>query len=368
VLIWDQEQYSREVDITASQDLREKHSNNLIKHIMKRTLLVVIVFGLIYSLCGFKGYEQKPVKVKAEELKGWINYLASDEMRGRANGSPEMKTAADWLSGKFKEYGLKPILPGGGYIQDYSYSARQRSVNERNVIGVIEGTDPEFKDQYIVLSSHFDHVGVRKGNDIDSIYNGADDNAAGTITILAIAKTIKDLGLKPGRTIVFAAFSGEENGMRGSRNFVANSPIPVKDIYADLNFEMTGHSEYLGKKNYYMTGCKISNLDNLIGEFNKKSDFKLIDTIALSNNLFFASDNIAFSRVMTKDNISQGVPSGTFATTTMADYIHKPNDEGKYFDYENMAGLVGYFSELVIWLSENKSEIQFTDPAFVRMK
>ena len=335
---------------------------------MKSSLFVVIISGLIFSLCGFKGYAQKPAKVKAEELKGWINYLASDEMRGRANGSPEMKTAADWLSGKFKEYGVKPILPEGGYIQNYSYVARQRTINERNVIGVIEGTNPALKDQYIVLSSHFDHVGVRKRNDADSIYNGADDNAAGTITIMAIAKTIKDSGLKPGRTIVFAAFSGEENGMRGSRNFVTNSPIPVKDIYADLNFEMTGHSEYLGKKNYYMTGCKISNLDNLIGEFNKKSDFKLIDTIALAQNLFSSSDNIAFSRVTSADGISIGVPSGTFATSTMPDYIHKPNDEGKYFDYENMAGLVGYFSELIIWLSENKSEIQFTDPAFSRVK
>jgi hypothetical protein len=335
---------------------------------MRSTLYVVIISGLIFSFCGSGGYAQKPVRVKADELKEWINYLASDEMRGRANGSPEMKIAADWLSEKLKAYDVKPILQGGGYIQEYSYVARQHTVNERNVIGVIEGADPALKDQYIVLSSHFDHIGVRKGNDADSIYNGADDNAAGTITILAIARTIKESGLRPGRSIVFAAFSGEESGIRGSRYFVASSTVPVKNIYADLNFEMTGHSEYLGMKNYYMTGCKISNLDDLIGEFNKKSDFKLIDTIAISDQLFFGSDNIAFSRVTTKDNISFGVPSGTFATSTITGYYHRPNDEGKYFDYENMAGLVGYFSDLIIWLSENKSEIQFTDPSFKRMK
>ena len=84
---------------------------------------------------------------------------------------------------------------------------------------MIKGTDPLLKDQYIILSAHFDHVGVRKGSDTDSIYNGADDNAAGTCTLLGIAKTIKESGLKPGRTIVFAAFSGEEMGMRGSRLF-----------------------------------------------------------------------------------------------------------------------------------------------------
>jgi hypothetical protein len=335
---------------------------------MKTSLLFVIIIGFAFSLSGFTGYFEKPVSVKPEDLKGWINYLSSDEMRGRANGSPEMKSASDWLSERFKEYGLKPVMTSGEYIQNYSFSSRQRIVNERNVIGMIVGTDPLLKDQYIILSAHFDHVGVRNGNDADSIYNGADDNAAGTCTLLGIAKTIKDSGLKPGRTIVFAAFSGEESGMRGSRNFVANSPVSLKEIYADLNFEMTGHSEYLGKNAYYMTGCKISNLDNLIGEYNNKSEWKLIDTIPSANYLFFASDNIAFSRISSADGVTQGIPSGTFATTTMADYLHKPNDEGKLFDYDNMAGLVRYFSDLIIWLSENKREVQFTDPSFTRLK
>lgn len=335
---------------------------------MRTSLLFIIILGFVFSLSGFTFYFEKQVAVTPEDLKTWINYLSSDEMRGRSNGSPEMRSAANWLSGRFKEYGLKPLPAMGEYIQNYSYASRQRTVNERNVIGMIEGTDPQLKDQYIILSAHFDHIGVRKGNEADSIYNGADDNAAGTCTLLGIAKTIKDSGLKPGRTIVFAAFSGEENGARGSRYFVANSPISLKNIYADLNFEMTGHSEYLGRNNYYMTGCKISNLDNLIGEYNKKSDWKLIDTIAIANNLFYASDNIAFSRISSADGITTGIPSGTFATTTLADYIHSPRDEGKLFDYDNMANLVRYFSDLIIWLSENNSEVQFTDPAFVRLK
>ena len=233
---------------------------------------------------------------------------------------------------------------------------------------MISGTDPDLKDEYIILSAHFDHVGVRKGNDADSIYNGADDNAAGTCTLLGIAKTIKEAGLKPGRTIIFAAFSGEEIGMRGSRFFVANSPVPVKNIYADINFEMTGHWEYLGKNSYYMTGCKISDLDDLIGEYNKNSQWKLIDTIKAANSLFYSSDNIAFSRISTADNITSGIPGATFATTALSAYIHSPRDEGKLFDYENMAGLVRYFSDMVIWLSRNKTDVHFTDPSFVRIK
>jgi hypothetical protein len=334
---------------------------------MRRLFVTIIAISAILLTFGFKTVLTDNPIVKAEDLKGWINYLASDAMRGRANGSPEMAQAAGWLAERFKEYGLKPLLPGG-YIQDYTYTGRQKTVSERNVIGILEGNDPLLKDQYLILTSHFDHVGVRKGNDADSIYNGADDNAAGTCTLLGIAKTIKESGLKPGRSIIFASFSGEENGMRGSRYFVANTPVPLEKIYADVNFEMTGHSEYLGKNNYYMTGCKISELDNIIGEYNKSSGWTLIDTIALAENLFNSSDNISFSKFKTTDGINSGIPSGTFATTAMAKYIHSPYDEGKLFDYENMAGLVKYFSELTVWLSQNKKEIGFTSQKFVKLK
>ena len=106
---------------------------------------------------------------------------------------------------------------------------------------------------------------------------------------------------KPKRSILFAAFSGEELGMRGSRNFISVAPVPLKNIIADINFEMIGHSDYIGKKKYYMTGCLNSNLDDLIGEYNRNSDIRLIDTIALAEQLFYASDNIAFSRISTTE-------------------------------------------------------------------
>lgn len=336
---------------------------------MKRTFVIIVLGFVLFSFTGFReSFEKKPV-VTPEELKGWVSFLASDEMRGRANGSPEMKTAALWIADRFRENGVKAALENGSYIQEYSFSGRQgKTIEERNVIGIIEGTDPLLKDKYIVLSAHFDHIGVRRGAEADSIYNGADDNAAGTCTLIGIAKTIKKLGLKPGRSIILAAFSGEESGMRGSRNFVAKSPVPVKNIYTDINFEMIGHSELLGKKNYYMTGCQKSNLDDLIKEFTAKTDFHLIDTIPLAEQLFFASDNMAFSRLSTADGITTGIPSGTFATSTLAKYIHTPGDEVKLFDFENMADLVGYFSKMAVWLSNNKSEIKWTDPKFAPIK
>jgi len=310
----------------------------------------------------------KGLAVNPSELKEWITYLASDEMKGRANGSPEMRTATYWIAGKFREYGVKPVSPDSGLIYAYSFTSRQQTIAERNVVGIIEGTDPVLKDEYIVLSAHFDHIGIRPGLKPDSIRNGADDNAAGTCTLIGIAKYLSLSDIKPGRTIVLAAFSGEEHGMRGSRYFVANSPVPLNKIQANLNFEMTGHSEYLGKNRYYMTGCLNSNLDDIIIEHNKSSDFQLVDTIPVAEMLFFSSDNAAFSRISVTDGITFGVPSGTFATSAIADYLHSVTDEAELFDFENMAELVRHFSELVLWLSNSKQEIKWTNPEFSRIK
>jgi acetylornithine deacetylase/succinyl-diaminopimelate desuccinylase-like protein len=333
-----------------------------------KTFRLFAVIALLFLLLGFVDFIGNPIVVKPEEVRNWINYLAADEMKGRANGSPEMKQAAEWLVSRFREFQLKPVLSDSSYVQNYTISQRQRTVNEKNIIGMIRGTDPGLKNEYIVLSAHFDHIGIRKGPGADSIYNGADDNAAGTCTLLGIAKTISESKLRPGRTIIFAAFSGEEMGMRGSGYFVNNCPVPVSKIYSDLNFEMTGHSEYLGKNRYYMTGCKISNLDDLISVYNRNSDWKLIDTIKVANSLFNSSDNRSFSRITTKDNLNVGIPSGTFATTGLADYIHSPGDEANLFDYDNMANLIRYFSDMVIWLSNNRTEVSFTDPSYTRLK
>jgi Zn-dependent M28 family amino/carboxypeptidase len=304
--------------------------------------------------------------VTGTELKEWVSFLSSDQMKGRRNGSPEMKQAADWIEKKFLEAGLKPVDTTGNFIQEYSYMAKQGLVNERNVIGFIEGSDPELKNEYIIVSAHFDHIGIKKGNPVDSVYNGADDNASGTCTIAGIARNIKESGLKPGRSIIFAAFSGEESGMKGSGYFVSNCPVLVQKIYADLNFEMTGHSEGLGKRKYYMTGCSRSNLDNVITEYEKNSKYQLIDTLGITEMLFGASDNISFSRMSVQNGISTGVPSGTFATSTIPEYLHSVSDEASLFDFENMSEMVEHFTDVVLMLSNSKETVSWTDPNFVR--
>lgn len=328
----------------------------------------VVLLILVTSFMSGSEQERNGKKniVTAGELREWVSYLASDRMLGRRNGSPEMKEAAQWIEGKFREYGLKSIGGKEDFFQEYSASTRQGSISERNVIGIIEGSDPVLRSQYIIVSAHFDHIGIAKGNVQDSICNGADDNASGTCTLIGLAKYILNSGIKPQRSILFAAFSGEESGMRGSRHFISAAPVPPVKIVTNINFEMIGHSDYLGKKRYYMTGCQNSNLDDLIKEFNKNSDVLLIDTIPVAEQLFYSSDNISFSRISTAEGKTIGIPSGTFATSTSGPYLHSVDDETDLFDFENMADLVNHFGRMVLWIASTDKEVKWTNPKFSR--
>jgi len=332
---------------------------------MKRSVIVTlfsfVVFDLTIAQVSIINQGVTPA-----EAKQWILFLASDEMRGRANGSPEINIAASWIMEKFRENNLQPLLNNGEFFQDYTFTSRQRTVNGRNVIGILPGTDPALKDQYIVLSAHFDHIGIRSGAGSDSICNGADDNASGICTLIGIASDMRKSGFKPGRSVIFAAFSGEEMGIRGSRYFVSNPPVPLKNIFVNINFEMIGHSELLGKDRYYMTGCSLSDLDNVINEYNRQTKFLLVDTVSVASRLFYSSDNIAFSMISKTESTATGIPSGTFATTTMAPYIHTQRDEASLFDFENMARLINHFTDIVLFLSKYDKDIVWTTGAFKR--
>ena len=336
---------------------------------MKSILLPALLICSLASSTLHSQDTKDTYAISSKELEEWVSYLASDEMKGRRNGSAEMKEAAEWIALKFKEFDIQPAYPDDQLIRPYTFHTRRGdTIDEQNIVGIMEGADPALKDEYIIITAHFDHVGIRGAFEGDSIYNGADDNAAGTCTLLGIARTIKENNYKPGRSILFAAVSGEEMGLHGSRHLASNMPLPLQHAYVNLNFEMTGHSEDLGKGNFYMTGCSFSNLDETIMEFQTENKHNLIDTISRGDRLFYGSDNIAFAMIERNGEISSGVPCGTLVTSSIYEHIHTPMDEADQFDFENMAGLVNYFSELVMWLSHTDKDISWTDPGFTRIK
>jgi Zn-dependent M28 family amino/carboxypeptidase len=320
----------------------------------------------LFAIISPAGYAQDPYPVSADELSSWAHFLASDEMKGRSNGSPEMQIAASYIAGEFHKAGLKPVPGMEGFLHNFSFQSRRGgNIDERNVIGFIEGSDPYLKNEILVFSSHFDHVGIGRPVDGDSIYNGANDNVAGTATIMGLAHALNRTGARPLRSVVFVAFAGEEMGMRGSTALINDSIIPQEKIFLDLNMEMTGHSTNLGKRTYYLTGPGFSNFDELMDEYNLSTQWKRDSKVEDADRLFFASDNRAFALTRVGDSYKLNIPAFTLCTHGGEDHIHRPHDEPEFMDYDNMADLVNYLTELTIYLSSlDRDRIQWDNKAF----
>jgi hypothetical protein len=170
--------------------------------------------------------------IDAPQLLLDLKTLSADDMEGRLVGSPGGAKARAFVIERFKASGVTPF--GDSYEQPFTFAGRGDQAERRgvNVIGRILGT--KTPAQYIVISAHYDHIGVRNGE----VANGADDNASGTAGLFALAKYFSSH--KPANTLIFAAFDGEESGLRGARAFVAKPPVDAASIIIDLNMDMIG--------------------------------------------------------------------------------------------------------------------------------
>ncbi|WP_018478570.1 M20/M25/M40 family metallo-hydrolase [Pontibacter roseus] len=190
---------------------------------MNRTLALVIAFS---STCLFTGYAQRRV-LDAQQLLRDVKVLSADSLEGRLSGSQGNRMAQDYITSRFQEIGLKPYQ--NNLRHTFRLEGRGITVEEAvNLIGYIPGKS----DKAIVITAHYDHVGVRKGE----IYNGADDNASGVAALLAAAAHFKKH--KPYHTLVFVALDGEELGLQGANAFLENPPVPLPNILLNLNMDM----------------------------------------------------------------------------------------------------------------------------------
>lgn len=164
-----------------------------------------------------------------------LGRLAHDSMAGRGVMTAENAEARAWLASELRRIGLAPL--GGAYDHAFARARRNRpdSVRGANVLGVVRGT--ERPDEYIVVSAHYDHVGVRDGK----IYNGADDNASGTAAVLAMAAHFQ--AHAPRHSMIFALWDAEESGLLGARAFVASPPVPIASIKANVNLDMVSRND-----------------------------------------------------------------------------------------------------------------------------
>ncbi len=261
----------------------------------------------------------KVFEIDSNTVRKHLYTLASDEMEGRGTGTPGIDKAAVYIENEFKRIGLATFQDLETYRQTFTFENRrtQEKITASNIIGVLEGKSK--KDEFVVVSAHFDHLGIRKTTgQLDSIYNGANDDASGVTGVLTLAEYFKNKGTNE-RTIVFVAFTGEEMGLKGSTHF--GKGIVASKFVAGINLEMIGKTPSFGPNTAWLTGFERSDFGKIIQQNLEGTGYQLFPDPYKKFNLFFRSDNASLARL--------GVPSHTFSTTPIdvdKDY-HQASDE-----------------------------------------
>ena len=221
--------------------------------------------------------------------------------------------------------------------------AKPAPVKLRNVIGVLRGSDPALRDTYVLLTAHYDHIGVKPNcTEGDCIFNGANDDGSGTVSVIEIAAALARLEPRPKRSIVFMTVFGEEKGSYGARWYTRHPVFPLAKTIADVNLEQLGRTDAPGTVTF--TGFGYSNLPRAFVKAGELTGVKVQDTPD-TNAYFDRSDNIAFARA--------GIPAHTLCVAyTYPDY-HGVGDSWEKIDYPNMARVARMTALGLVMLAEN---------------
>lgn len=204
------------------------------------------------------------------------------------------------------------------------------SVHAPNTVGILDGSDPRLKNEYLVYSAHMDHIGITPGQP-DSINNGADDDASGTVGVIELAEAFTRKGARPKRSIIFLTVSGEEKGLWGSNYFVSNPPVPIEQIVANVNMDMIGRNwpdtiVAIGKEQSDL-GATLSRVNAAHPELRMTA----IDDRWPEERFYFRSDHYNFAR--------KGVPILFFFNGVHEDY-HEVTDSPDKINSEKEARIL----------------------------
>jgi Zn-dependent M28 family amino/carboxypeptidase len=243
-------------------------------------------------------------------VEGWITYDKAKELcRMSGLDLAELKKAA--IQKDFKPI----VLPGAS--ASFEIENTLRKIDSHNVVAKLEGSDPALKDQYVIYTAHWDHLGRDPDLKGDQIYNGAADNASGSAGLLEIARAYTKLSPAPKRSILFLSVTAEEQGLLGTEYYAENPLYPLKNTLADIN--MDGLNTWGKTKDITVIGLGNSTLDDTTTEVLKAHDRTITPDPEPEKGLFYRSDHFEFAK--------QGVPA--LDPDSGVEYIGKPADYGK---------------------------------------
>ncbi|TNJ43808.1 M20/M25/M40 family metallo-hydrolase [Tamlana fucoidanivorans] len=261
------------------------------------------------------------------DVKFSLEYLASDELQGRNTGSEGIEKAAVFIETLFKKNDIKP------FFKTYRDSFHVKSVVGYNVVGYIEGSDSNLKKEFVILGAHYDHIGFGKQVEGDSIANGANDDASGTVAVLEWAKYFAKSKTNK-RSILFTLYSAEELGLKGSEHLASRLKSDSLNLYTMINFEMIGVPRSKDKTLTYITGYDLSNMADKLNHYAGEELVGFLPE-AKQYSLFKRSDNYPFYQAF-------HVPAQAISTFdfTNFEYYHHVYDEPDKMDFNHMTSFI----------------------------
>ena len=320
---------------------------------MKKVIYLVAFITSSLALAQMEEAQVFGNSIEQQDLKELLYVYASDYFQGRETGTLGQKRAVTFLREFYQNRNISAAKGTEDYFQNMELSIKGKSVQTENVVAIIEGNT--YPEEYIVISSHLDHEGIKNGQ----IYNGADDDGSGSVALLEVAEAFKkavEAGKGPKRSIIFLHVSGEEKGLLGSRYYTDNPLYPLANTIANLNIDMVGRTDpkrQSDNDNYvYLIGS-----DRLSSQLHEVSEEANSQTVNLEldytfnakddpNRFYFRSDHYNFA----KNNI----PVIFYFNGTHADY-HKPTDTVEKIRYdllEQRTRLIFYTA----WKLANRNE------------
>ncbi|HUI68019.1 MAG TPA: M20/M25/M40 family metallo-hydrolase [Nitrospirota bacterium] len=288
-----------------------------------------------------------PTEYSEERMMEIVKYLSGDELKGREIGTPEIDKAADYIARKFKQGGLIPGGDHGSYYQQWDMPHSKTGM--KNVIAVIPGKKPEFAGESVVIGAHYDHLGlgmsIGGAEDKGKIHPGADDNASGVAVLLELARVLKE-SLNPDRSIVFVAFTGEEEGKLGSKYYVDyEKRYPVRQCIGMVNLDTIGR---LGKKKLLVLGA--GSAAEWVHIFRGAGFVTGIDIETVSEELD-SSDQKSFQEA--------GVPAVQLFSGPHLDY-HRPTDTADKIDPAGLVKVASVTKEVLAYLAGRAEPLSST--------
>lgn len=273
-------------------------------------------------------------QIEAPAIRPHVEFLAGDQLRGRTGA--DARRAADYIVEHYRRYGLQPLFGDQFYqiIPGRAEDKETQIVAGRNVGAVLHGSDPQVKDEYIIVGVHYDHLGVRNG----AMFVGADDNATGVAMMLELARHFSQSPEKPRRSIVFVGFDLEEHMLWGSRWFAAHSPVPLEQVKLFITADMIGRS--LGDLDLPVVFA--------LGSEHSPQVKQALDRIGRPEGLEIS--RLGIDLVGTRSDYGpfrdREVPFLFFSTGEHPDY-HTPRDTPDKIDYAKTARISGLILKLV---------------------